>query len=56
MDVTILANEIGHGSQVRPARTCKDLMIVRPYLTDGKKHHLYDVKYLIYFLKVVTKS
>ena len=35
VNVTLLTTEIGHGSKMKPARTCKDLMVVRKNLDDG---------------------
>ena len=39
VNVTLMTTEIGHGSKMKPARTCKDLMVVRKNLDDG----LYDI-------------
>ena len=36
VNITLLTTDIGHGSKVKPARTCKDLMVVQPELRDGE--------------------
>lgn len=35
VNVTLMTTEVGHGSKMKPARTCKDLMVVRKNLDDG---------------------